>query len=111
MTAITAGGSTRKSLSGTANGSFNTSSGAPDLKDFEHELLRFSKVEGEIGAVEPARGVGALVLLTANLKLQLRSESRAWKVCMHAATAQCIQCMECYWFLCSIVATLCLSMR
>jgi hypothetical protein len=74
-----AGGSTRKSLSGTANGL-----GAPDLQDFERELLRFSKVEGEISAVEPARCVGALVLLTANLKLQLRSESRAWKVRMHA---------------------------
>eukprot|EP01041_Mallomonas_annulata_P002980 gene2980-5847_t len=53
---------------------------APSISDFEEELKKFMAVEEEIEKIGPMHCIGALRLNTANLKLQLRNESRQWKV-------------------------------
>jgi len=52
----------------------------PSIQDFEAELQKFMAVEQEIELIPPMHNIGALSLNTANLKLQLRNESRQWKV-------------------------------
>ena len=52
----------------------------PSIEDFEGELKRFLNVEKEIISIPPIHVIGALSLNTANIKLQLRNESRQWKV-------------------------------
>ena len=52
----------------------------PSIQDFEAELQKFMAVEQEIELIPPMHNLGALSLNTANLKLQLRNESRQWKV-------------------------------
>jgi dynein heavy chain len=52
----------------------------PSIEDFENELKRFLAVESEIAGIPPMHIIGALSLNTANIKLQLRNESRQWKV-------------------------------
>eukprot|EP00949_MAST-11_sp_MAST-11-sp1_P002825 g2825.t1 len=52
----------------------------PEIEDFETELKRFLDVEKEIEGVAPIHVIGALSLNTKNIKLQLRNESRQWKV-------------------------------
>ena len=52
----------------------------PSIEDFENELKRFLNVESEIASIPPIHVIGALSLNTANIKLQLRNESRQWKV-------------------------------
>jgi dynein heavy chain len=52
----------------------------PTIDDFENELKRFLNVEQEIASISPIHVIGALSLNTANIKLQLRNESRQWKV-------------------------------
>ena len=54
--------------------------GSPKIEDFESELQKFMEVEKEIEFIPPMHNIGALTLNTANLKLQLRNESRQWKV-------------------------------
>jgi len=54
--------------------------GSPKIEDFEFELQKFMEVEKEIELIPPMHNIGALSLNTANLKLQLRNESRQWKV-------------------------------
>ena len=53
---------------------------SPSIQDFAAELQKFMAVEKEIEAIPPMHNIGALSLNTANLKLQLRNESRQWKV-------------------------------
>eukprot|EP01042_Synura_sphagnicola_P000006 gene6-7_t len=53
---------------------------SPSISDYEEELKKFMAVEGEIEKITPVHSIGALMLNTANLKLQLRNESRQWKV-------------------------------
>ena len=52
----------------------------PTIENFEDELKRFLNVEQEIASIPPIHVIGALSLNTANIKLQLRNESRQWKV-------------------------------
>jgi dynein heavy chain, axonemal len=52
----------------------------PSIEDFEAELHKFMEVEAEIDAINPCQNIGALSLNTHNLKLQLTSECRQWKV-------------------------------
>ncbi|KAJ8610701.1 hypothetical protein CTAYLR_005659 [Chrysophaeum taylorii] len=54
--------------------------GNPTIGDYENELRRFMNVEREIERIPPMHNIGALTLNTANLKLQLRNESRQWKI-------------------------------
>ena len=53
---------------------------SPSTADFESELRRFLVLESEIEAIPGLHATGALALNTSNLKLQLRNESRLWKV-------------------------------
>ena len=52
----------------------------PSINDYETALKRFLEVEKEIERIAPMHNIGALTLNTANLKLQLRNESRQWKL-------------------------------
>lgn len=52
----------------------------PSTADFEAELRRFVLVEHEVKSVTTVHSIGALSLNTTNLKLQLTSESRQWKI-------------------------------
>jgi dynein heavy chain len=52
----------------------------PPISDFEGELKKFMAYEVDISRVESSFSIGALMLNTVNLKLQLTNESRAWKV-------------------------------
>ena len=52
----------------------------PSKEDFENELKNFLNFELEIASIPPIHVIGALSLNTANIKLQLRNESRQWKV-------------------------------
>jgi len=52
----------------------------PSISDYENELKKFMLVELDIEKIAPVFVVGALMLNTSNLKLQLRNESRQWKV-------------------------------
>ncbi|KAJ1446978.1 dynein heavy chain and region D6 of dynein motor-domain-containing protein [Pelagophyceae sp. CCMP2097] len=52
----------------------------PSIADYEQELRQFMDVEQELLRVAPVHTIGALALNTSNLKLQLRNESRQWKV-------------------------------
>lgn len=52
----------------------------PTIGDYENELRRFMQIEKEIERIPPMHNIGALSLNTANLKLQLRNESRQWKI-------------------------------
>lgn len=54
--------------------------GNPVIADYENELRRFMNTEKEIERIPPLHNIGALSLNTANLKLQLRNESRQWKI-------------------------------
>jgi dynein heavy chain len=53
---------------------------SPPISDFEGELKKFMAYEADISKVDSAFSIGALMLNTVNLKLQLTNESRAWKV-------------------------------
>ena len=53
---------------------------SPAIGDFEGELKKFMAVEEEIEGIETCRNIGALMLNTGNLKLQLRNECRQWKL-------------------------------
>jgi len=44
------------------------------------QLRRFLVLEAEIDSIQGTHSIGALALKTSNLKLQLRNESRLWKV-------------------------------
>ena len=48
----------------------------PEIEHYEAELQRFMRVEEEVEAIPALHSIGALALNTANLKLQLRNESR-----------------------------------
>lgn len=52
----------------------------PSITDYEEELKKFLQVEDEIEHIQPLHSIGALILNTENLKLQLRNELRLWKV-------------------------------
>jgi dynein heavy chain len=52
----------------------------PSITDYEEELKKFMAVESDINLIAPVYSIGALMLNTSNLKLQLRNESRQWKV-------------------------------
>ena len=52
----------------------------PSITDYEGELKKFLVVESDINLIAPVYSIGALMLNTSNLKLQLRNESRQWKV-------------------------------
>ncbi|CAM9666191.1 unnamed protein product, partial [Choristocarpus tenellus] len=52
----------------------------PTICDYEAELAKFCHVEREIEMIPPFKNIGALSLNAANLKLQLGSECRQWKV-------------------------------
>ena len=52
----------------------------PSISDYEEELKKFLAVEVDIEHIAPVYSIGALMLNTSNLKLQLRNESRQWKV-------------------------------
>ena len=54
--------------------------GNPTITDYDVELRRFMEIEREIERIPPMHNIGALTLNTANLKLQLRAESRQWKI-------------------------------
>ena len=53
---------------------------SPSIANFEEELKKFMAIEEEIEAVPSNHCIGALMLNTVNLKLQLRNECRHWKV-------------------------------
>ena len=52
----------------------------PQISDFEEQMKRFNNLEQEIDAIVPTYCIGALKLNTINLKLQLSTETRQWKV-------------------------------
>lgn len=52
----------------------------PAIRDYEAELAKFMDIESEVEAIETFHNVGPLTLNTTNLKLQLGSESRQWKI-------------------------------
>ncbi|CAM9238946.1 unnamed protein product, partial [Discosporangium mesarthrocarpum] len=52
----------------------------PTISDYEAELAKFLQVETEIEAIPSMHNISALSLNTTNLKLQLSSECRQWKV-------------------------------
>lgn len=52
----------------------------PAISDYEAELAKFMDIESEIEAIPTFHNVGPLTLNTTNLKLQLGSESRQWKI-------------------------------
>ncbi len=52
----------------------------PKLHDFEAELMKFLSLEKEIASIASTRVIGALKLNTANIKHQLTTECRVWKV-------------------------------
>ena len=52
----------------------------PSIEDFELELKKFLTVEEEIAAIEAVHNIGALMLITCNIKIQLRAECGLWKV-------------------------------
>ena len=60
--------------------------GHPTAAEYEAELRRFSLVEDALAAVDDVHAIGALAVNTANLKLQLRTESRQWKMQYAAKT-------------------------
>jgi dynein heavy chain, axonemal len=53
---------------------------SPTISNFEAELKKFMAIEDEIEQIPQYHCIGALMLNTANLKLQLRNECRHWKV-------------------------------
>lgn len=53
---------------------------SPNNSDFEWELKKFLYLEGEINDIDAHKNIGALALNTTNMKLQLCSETRLWKV-------------------------------
>jgi dynein heavy chain len=50
------------------------------INDFEAELNKFMALEKEIASIATIRKIGALKLNTTNIKRQLTTESREWKV-------------------------------
>jgi dynein heavy chain len=52
----------------------------PSLDDFEQQLKNFLRVEEEIASIEPVHYIGAIILVTNNIKHQLRNECSLWKV-------------------------------
>jgi dynein heavy chain, axonemal len=52
----------------------------PTIQDFEEELKKFMAIEEEISNIASHHCIGAVMLNTVNLKLQLSNESRQWKV-------------------------------
>lgn len=50
------------------------------INDFESELTKFMTLEKEISSISTIRIIGALKLNTSNIKKQLTTESREWKV-------------------------------
>lgn len=52
----------------------------PGISDFEAELNKFLILEKEIASIASTRVIGALKLNTTNIKHQLTTESRVWKV-------------------------------
>lgn len=52
----------------------------PAISDYEAELAKFMDIESEIESIPTFHNVGPLTLNTTNLKLQLGSESRQWKI-------------------------------
>lgn len=68
----------------------------PAISDYEAELAKFMDIESEIEAIPTFHNVGPLTLNTTNLKLQLGSESRQWKIqysnkVMVHCGAQCVE--------------------
>lgn len=53
---------------------------SPTIADYENELKRFMSIEKEIERIPPMHNIGALSLNSANLKSQLRNETRQWKI-------------------------------
>lgn len=52
----------------------------PAISDYEAELAKFMDIESEIEAIPTFHNIGPLTLNTTNIKLQLVSESRQWKI-------------------------------
>lgn len=51
-----------------------------DLDERQAELAKFMDIESEIDAIPTIHNIGPLSLNTSNLKLQLGTESRQWKI-------------------------------
>jgi dynein heavy chain len=52
----------------------------PNINDLESELIKFLALEKEISSIASIRVIGALKLNTSNIKHQLTTETRVWKV-------------------------------
>ena len=52
----------------------------PGIEEVEIELKRFEKVEDKIASISPIHIIGALSLNMRNLKLQLKTQVRRWKM-------------------------------
>ena len=52
----------------------------PTIDGFAQELNKFLEVEQEISNIESFHCIGALMLNTTNIKMQLRTECNLWKV-------------------------------
>ena len=52
----------------------------PCIEEVEIELKRFEKVEDKIASISPIHIIGALSLNMRNLKLQLKTQVRRWKM-------------------------------
>ena len=52
----------------------------PDLSDYNRELRNFSSVEAQVESIQSMHNIGALSLLTKNVKIQLKHMAELWKV-------------------------------
>jgi len=52
----------------------------PNISDFENQMKRFNELEQEIASIDSTYCIGALMMNTVNLKLQLSTETKQWKV-------------------------------
>ena len=52
----------------------------PSISAFEKELKSFMAIEEEIESIDSNHCIGALMLVTTNLKIQLRNECKQWKL-------------------------------
>ena len=64
----------------------------PAISDYEAELAKFMDIESEIEAIPTFHNIGPLTLNTTNLKLQLGSESRQWKI-QYSNKVGALQCV------------------
>ena len=52
----------------------------PNLDDYSMELARFSHTEADIDAIPDRNTIGALQLVTKNIKAQLKHMASMWRV-------------------------------